>query len=214
MNKKKKRKKNKKKTHGALKTREAFKGTLKQWGLIRQAMLAGTENIDCFCDYTLTLSNVCGREGNYSSWGFFWSLFSGNVCLQLHVGFCFFFTCVAFCAHVRIAHRQDEETETVPQGKQGGNERSDGGGGGTHTLSRGGVLLSSCFSSSRSLLENKSTSNNQRDAARLLGGRVRNHHRGRFRPAGRGEHLRGKLERHRLGRRGEAGVCRKKWPKL
>lgn len=154
MNKKRETKKNKKKTHGALKTREAFKGTLKQWGLIRQAMLPGTENIDCFCDYTLTLSNVCGREGNYSSWGFFfWSLFSGNVCLQLHVGFfcfCFFFTCMAFCAHVWITHRQDEETETVPQGKQGGNERSDGREG-------GGVLLSSCFlSSSRSLLENKS----------------------------------------------------------
>lgn len=47
MNKKKQTNKQKK-THGALKTREAFKGTLKQWGLIRQAMLQGTENIDAF----------------------------------------------------------------------------------------------------------------------------------------------------------------------
>lgn len=48
----------KKNTHGALKNKEAFKGTLKQWGLISQAMLWGAENIDCFCDYTLTFSNV------------------------------------------------------------------------------------------------------------------------------------------------------------
>lgn len=54
---------NKKKTHGALKNKGAFKGILKQWGLISQAMLQGAENIDCFCDYTLTFSNVCGREG-------------------------------------------------------------------------------------------------------------------------------------------------------
>lgn len=38
-------KKQKTKTHGTLKNREAFKDTLKQWGLIRQAMLRGT---DCF----------------------------------------------------------------------------------------------------------------------------------------------------------------------
>lgn len=64
-------KKKNKKTHGALKTREAFKGTLKQWGLIRQAMLWGTENIDCFCDYTLTLSNVCVGEREITLHGFF-----------------------------------------------------------------------------------------------------------------------------------------------
>lgn len=113
-------------THGALKTREAFKGTLKQWGLIRQAMLRGTENTDCFCDYTLTLSNVCGREGNYSWWGFFFL----PVFLLMRVCSCMwgFSTCVAFCAHVWITHRQDEETEAVPQGRLGGKERSERGG--------------------------------------------------------------------------------------
>lgn len=55
--------KKKQKTHGTLKNKEAFKGTLKQWGLISKAMLQGGENIGCFCDYTLTFSHVlCMRE--------------------------------------------------------------------------------------------------------------------------------------------------------
>lgn len=139
---KKKNQKQKKKPHGALKTREAFKGTLKQWGLIRQAMLQGTKNIDCLCDYTLTLSNVCGREGNYSSCGFFSPSFFGNACLQLHVGFS---TCMASRAHVWITHRQDEETETV---LQGGWEGRGGARGEVCAPLPTSSALSSCFVSS------------------------------------------------------------------
>lgn len=51
--------KKKTKTHGTLKNKEAFKATLKQWGLISQAMLQGAENKDCFCDYTPTFSMKC-----------------------------------------------------------------------------------------------------------------------------------------------------------
>lgn len=38
--------------------KEAFNGTLKQWGLISQAMPQGAENMHCFCDYTLTFTDI------------------------------------------------------------------------------------------------------------------------------------------------------------
>lgn len=75
-------KKKQKKTHGALKNKEAFKGTLKQWGLISQAMLQGAENIDCFCDYTPTFSNVlCVGEWEANWCVSFFFFFCKSVCI-------------------------------------------------------------------------------------------------------------------------------------
>lgn len=95
--------------------------------------------------------------------GFFSSLFFVNACL--HVGFS---TCMAFCAHVWITHRQDEET-VFPKEKPEGNERNERTRGEVCTPLPSSSALSSCFvSSSRglciSLLENKSAFNNQREA--------------------------------------------------
>lgn len=49
-------------------------------------MLQGAENTDCFCDYSLTFSNVCGKEGNHLVCSFFFS-FCQSVYLRLSVRF-------------------------------------------------------------------------------------------------------------------------------
>lgn len=73
---------NKKNKHGALKNKEAFKGTLKQWSPISQAMLQGDENIDCLCDYTLTFSNTLCFGEKEASWVvvFFFLFVSVFIC--------------------------------------------------------------------------------------------------------------------------------------
>ena len=65
-------------------------------------MLQGVENTDCFCDYSLTFSNVCGKEGNHLVCSVFLSFLPKCV---------FAIECAFSCVHVWIPQRQDEEME-------------------------------------------------------------------------------------------------------
>lgn len=135
---------NKKKTHGALKNKEAFKGTLKQWGLISQAMLQGAENIDCFCDYTLTFSNVLcvgEREANWCV-AFFPFLLK---CVYLQLCVCFLMWCLGVCAFVHTCgsnsgrmERQRQLPKESWKGKRGSEK-------GRCTPLTSSSALSSCF---------------------------------------------------------------------
>lgn len=118
-----------------MKNKEAFKGTLKQWCLISQAMLQGAENIDCFGDYSLTFSNVCGREREREA----------NCCLCFSPFvkmLVFAFACA--CAHTCESNGSGTEGRRDSSPRKAGRE-GEGVSRGGRTPLAGGSALSSCF---------------------------------------------------------------------
>lgn len=83
-------------------------------------MLQGAENIDCFCDYTLTLSNMLCVERKKPIGVCLFFLFV-KVCVYLQLCFCVYFLvflmrvwlCVYLCTRVdqTVAGWRDGETD-------------------------------------------------------------------------------------------------------